>query len=796
MHHNGTTLALSSRTNMRFVVTNPLNPETASKYFPYPRWFKLRKPRIRLRVVAIGFALAISGCGFTTGSSTGPLETVTVAVSPQNASVSLGQSVQFTATVTRASSDAVNWSVNGIAGGNSTVGTISGIGLYTAPQTIPSQSTITVTATSQSAPQASGSATVQIQSGITVSIAPNSANISPETAASFTATVTGAGSASSNVSWSVNGISGGNATVGTLSITGPNAATYTAPAIPPAPAMVTVTAASIADSSKSATATVTISCASANSILPATANLTAGATQNFAASLCIAPGTTITWEIDGIAGGNSTVGTVTATGVNSAVYTAPTAAPSTNPVTLSAVAGTQSSYATVTIVDSTSVVVAVSPASAIVAAGASQNFTATVIGTSNTNVTWTVDDVANGNATVGQVCTPNSNPCIAPTGSETAVQYVAPSAQPQPATVSLTATSQADITASGSAEITVISPAQPGVTLAPFYAFPGPSQQVQFFANVTGMANTGVTWGVSSAIAGQGCSGLACGLIDNSGNYTAPATAPSPNAITITATSIATPSLSATATVAITSGPTIETLLPSSVIAGAQQNFQLAVKGLNFIPTTGSGTSQLLLNNSPRTTNCPTPNLCTITLQPSDVAAAGALSVQIENPGPPATLSNPVSLVILPAPQPPTAISLTTGAPVALGNDIVVVEPTTAGATTSPVNVEFVGVVSPDGSSCTIQASAITVTRPASGTTTVDICVQGNFLDPTFTYSFSSPQTGGDIGIITASMASLLPNLIELTLTISSQTAAGLRTLFVTTSNDDLAMATGILEVQ
>jgi len=362
--------------------------------------------------------------------------------------------------------------------------------------------------------------------------------------------------------------------------------------------------------------------------------------------------------------------------------------------------------------------------------------------------------------------------------------------------VTLTATSQADATANGSAEITISAPAQPGVSVAPFYAFLGPSQQFQFVASVAGMTNTSITWTVSSAVAGQGCSGASCGLIDNAGNYTAPATAPSPNAITITATSVATPSLTASATVAITSGPTIETVLPSSVIGGAQQSFELAVKGLNFIATAGSGTSQLLLNSSPRTTSCPTPNLCAITLQPSDVAAAGVLSVEIQNPGMPTTLSNPVSLVILPPPQPPIAISLTSSAPAALGNDIVVVEPTTAGATTSRVNVEFVGMVSPDGSSCTIQASAVTVTRPTSGTDTVNICVQGNFLDPTFTYSFSAPQTGGDIGISTASMASLFPNLIELTLTISSQTAAGLRTLFVSTPNGDVTTATGVLEVQ
>ncbi len=731
-----------------------------------------------------------------TGSSAGLPGNVSVSISPQSASVLLGETVQFMATVTGASSSAVNWSVNNVAGGNSAVGTISASGLYAAPQAMPSTSSVTVTATAQSAPQASGSATVQIQSGIVVSIAPNSASVAPLGTANFTATVSGAGAGGSGVSWSVNNISGGNATVGMLSLTGLDAATYTAPAIAPTPGAVSVMATSVADPSKAAVASVTISCGAANSISPAFLSIAAGATQNFTASLCVAPGTAIAWSVNGIAGGNSAVGTVTATGANAATYTAPTTAPAANPETIEATAGSQSALAAVTVVGNAPIAVSVSPALATVAAGQSASFTATVVGTSNVDVAWTVNGVANGNSVVGQVCAPGSNPCAAPSGAETTVDYVAPQTQPQPSSVTLTATSQADPVSSGSAQIAISAPAQPGVSVAPFYAFLGASQQFQFIANVTGAASPSVTWTISSAVPGQGCSGASCGSIDNAGNYTAPGIAPSPNAISVTATSAANPALAGTATVAITSGPTIETVLPSSVIAGAQQNFQLAVAGLNFVATTGNGTSQLLVNNSPRTTNCPTANVCTITLQPSDVAAAGALSIELQNPGAPVTLSNPVSVVILPAPQPPSTISLSSTASITQGNNIIVVEPTTAGATTSPVNVEFVGMVSPDGSTCTIQASAIMVTRPASGSTTVNICVQGNFLDPTFTYAFSAPQTGGDIGISRASMASLFPNLIELTLTISNQTAAGLRTLFVTTPNGDVATATGVLEVQ
>ena len=197
-----------------------------------------------------------------------------------------------------------------------------------------------------------------------------------------------------------------------------------------------------------------------------------------------------------------------------------------------------------------------------------------------------------------------------------------------------------------------------------------------------------------------------------------------------------------------------------------------------------------------RTTNCPTPNRCTITLQPADVAAAGALSVEIQNPGTPPALSNPVQLVILPAAGFPGTIALSGTSTFAFGKDILVPEETTAGATTSPVNVEFIGMVTANGVTCTIQASPLVVSRPASGSATVNICVQGTFLDPTFTYAFSSPQSGGDIGISTASMAGLFPNLVELTLTLSNQTAPGVRSLFITTPNGDIAVATGILEVK
>ena len=55
----------------------------------------------------------------------------------------------------------VNWQVNGTAGGNSTTGTISNAGLYTAPATVPS-SAVNVMAVAQADTNKSASAPVTI----------------------------------------------------------------------------------------------------------------------------------------------------------------------------------------------------------------------------------------------------------------------------------------------------------------------------------------------------------------------------------------------------------------------------------------------------------------------------------------------------------------------------------------------------------------------------------------------------------------------------------------------------------
>jgi hypothetical protein len=78
------------------------------------------------------YSLICSGPGGNSNSATATLtvSNVTMSLSPQNAALTLTRTQQFNATVPGGGN--ATWTVDGIAGGNSTVGVISATGLYTA----------------------------------------------------------------------------------------------------------------------------------------------------------------------------------------------------------------------------------------------------------------------------------------------------------------------------------------------------------------------------------------------------------------------------------------------------------------------------------------------------------------------------------------------------------------------------------------------------------------------------------------------------------------------------------------
>ena len=218
-------------------------------------------------VASLALVGGITSCGGSppissnaVSSSGAASNAVTIVINPTSAKVVVGQTEQFTAIVTGSSDTAVNWSVNGVAGGNQTLGTITQAGLYTAPQVLPSPSGMVVTATSQAAPSASASANVTLSSGIALTIFPQESVLQSGQTQQFIVNVSGP--SDSGVTWSVSGIPGGNASVGTMQTTGTASrlinGLYTAPTVVPAAGLVTITAISTVDPGAFVSARVTI----------------------------------------------------------------------------------------------------------------------------------------------------------------------------------------------------------------------------------------------------------------------------------------------------------------------------------------------------------------------------------------------------------------------------------------------------------------------------------------------------------------------------------------------------------
>ena len=163
---------------------------------------------------------------------------VSIAINPTNASIQVGGTQQFSATVTGATDPSVTWSATG--------GTVSSDGLYTAPSAI---GTYAVTATSVADSTKSATATVSVTSGspaVSIAVNPGSASLQAGATQQFTAAVSG--TSNTAVTWSASG--------GTISASG----LYTAPA---AAGTYSVIATSVADSTVSGAATVTVTAATA-----------------------------------------------------------------------------------------------------------------------------------------------------------------------------------------------------------------------------------------------------------------------------------------------------------------------------------------------------------------------------------------------------------------------------------------------------------------------------------------------------------------------------------------------------
>ena len=231
-----------------------------------------------------------------------------------------------------------------------------------------------------------------------VTVSPGSTTLFVKATQQFMANVEGTGSFSSAVSWFVNDAQGGNATVGTISASG----LYTAPSAVSNPASITIKAQSVQDTSKSGAAAVTINPEKVQiSISPSSGSVQLGATLQFTATVTGTANSAVLWSVNNFIGGQTGVGFIDQNGL----YTAPANLPP-NTLTVSATSQedtTKSAAAVLTVLATAGgITVTVSPQGPNVVFDGSQSiqFTATVIGATNTAVTWSVDS---SYAAVGQV---------------------------------------------------------------------------------------------------------------------------------------------------------------------------------------------------------------------------------------------------------------------------------------------------------------------------------------------------------------------------------------------------------
>jgi hypothetical protein len=258
----------------------------------------------------------------TTITITDAPRTFAVILHPQNPGIQVSQSRRFTARLQDGTQNqGMTWSLSGCTG--SACGTLSDATAssvtYTAPAAMPNPATNVLITTSIADPAKSTTTMITIlpaTDGVSVTLSPQSPNIQINRSLSFVATLQN-DAQNQGVTWSLGGCTG--KACGTLSNATPTSATYTAPTGVPKPATNMLTATSNADATKSATTTIAIAPSTEEvvvSLSPKLAAVTGSQSQQFTATLAGgAQDLGVTWTVDAAVGGNSTSGTVSASGL-------------------------------------------------------------------------------------------------------------------------------------------------------------------------------------------------------------------------------------------------------------------------------------------------------------------------------------------------------------------------------------------------------------------------------------------------------------------------------------------------
>lgn len=560
-------------------------------------------------VVLAALAVLLGGCAQAIlpgdpGAGSGPGLTA-LTVTPSAATIPGVAQQLFTAKTGDGSKPTVNWSINGIAGGNATIGIIDANGMYTAPEFPPAPNSITISAVETSNTRMLGNAAATLNNPVPqlTSVLPMSIAQGP-----FTITLTGlhfaptAAAFMGTTALTTAYVSSTQLTA-TGTATSAQAGTQTITVHNPDPG-----------ASVSAGVNIIVQGGVAVMVAPATAMVRTGNQQVFTVMVTGALNQSVTWTVNGEAGGDSTIGTITATGT----YTAPLTLPTPNTVTVTATSvedPTRSSSATVTLENAIPVISSVAPTTYT----AGTQFEMTVNGTG-----FIPTSIVNFGAV------PLSTTFIAPT--------------------QLIAVGTPTLAQVGTVPVTVVNPDPGGSTSAPFNVqVVGPNSNItvtvapktatlgagnvqQFKATVTGSIDLSVTWSVNGVDFGN----TAVGRMDGSGNYTAPDNIVGLGSVTVRATSNANPAKSDTAVVTLTNPvPALTSITPSTLGLGS---FQITLNGTGFVST-----SSATFGGQAMQVTYVTPTMLTAI---GNAPQVGTVTVMVTNPAPGGGTSNGLNVTV------------------------------------------------------------------------------------------------------------------------------------------------------
>jgi uncharacterized protein (DUF1800 family) len=327
-------------------------------------------------------------------------------------------------------------------------------------------------------------------------------------------------------------------------------------------------------------------------------------------------GSPMSFWVNGVLGGDAKVGTIDSNGL----YTAPTAVPAPNVVTITSLAtnfpGDTPGSVTVSVLNPIPIITSVTPSTF-----SEGTMTITISGSQfiyGAQIFW------NGVAV----------PTTYVSGTELAASISAPNPGTYPLVVG-----NPDPGAANSAPLPeLVGPGKVVLTLMPTA---GTSVRVtnslKIGLTVAGTNNTGVTWMINGIAGGNAQIGTIVANADGSVTYTAPAVVPTPNnVVQLTAVSVDDPTVSISQNIAVDNPiPILTSAAPMTFDVGPST---VVLSGSNFI-----NGAQVLVNGAPVPTTFNSGGQLTANISPTD---PGNLDLQVLNPNPgPATSTDLIAQV-------------------------------------------------------------------------------------------------------------------------------------------------------